>query len=481
MRLYVKSFSGENPMTHFPPQFQELIVNFSAAFGSTPTADSFLSLVLGWILCNARRTVSGVVRAAGPEAKKSHDAYQNFFSKSQWSMDDLWKMLFLLLVEVFVKTPSHFKKTSCPTIWLAGDDTLSKHYGRKIWGAGLYRDATRSSKKHTVYAWGLNWVVLAMVVKVPLFKDRYIALPICARLNPKSKDRNKAKTKKTTAKNKAKGKASQRKKTTVSIMDEMIKVVAHWQPEMQFLFCGDGAYASVARDLPENVHLVSRMRRDGKLFAPPPKKRKNNRGRWPKKGKRLPSPLLKAMHLKRGWKKRRIEMYGEIVNRLLYSFDALWYDVCPDSLIKIVIVRDPNGEKDDEFFFSTNLAMTPCDIVHCYSTRWAIEVVFREIKQYLGSDQPQARKKMAVLRIMPFCLWLNSVIKLWFVVESTTQQPVLLESDPWYAHKETISFQDMLGALRLHFWQDYISTWSTSEANLKKIGDFLVKSLAKVA
>ena len=83
-------FTEENGMANLPPQFQQLIWNFSSVIGTAPTAESFTVLVLGWILCHGRRTVSGVIRAAGPEASKSHDAYQNFFSKSQWSMEPLW-------------------------------------------------------------------------------------------------------------------------------------------------------------------------------------------------------------------------------------------------------------------------------------------------------------------------------------------------------------------------------------------------------
>lgn len=171
-------------MAALPLPLRKLMLDFSAAVGCSPTAESFL--VLGWILCNGRRTLSAVIRAAGPEARKSHDAYQNFFSKAKWSMEPLWKMLFLLLVKVLVTRRAESEEFSVGTLWLAGDDTLSKHYGRKIWGAGLYRDAVRSSKKHTAYAWGLNWVVLAMVAKVPLLKERFIALPLYARLNPKT-------------------------------------------------------------------------------------------------------------------------------------------------------------------------------------------------------------------------------------------------------------------------------------------------------
>ena len=209
-----------------------------------------------------------------------------------------------------------------------------------------------------------------------------------------------------------------KKKTTVALMIDMVNTVADWLPQAQFLFCGDGAYACMAGDLPENVQLVSRIRCDAAIYEMPPKKKKKGRGRPPKKGKRKPTPQEMAKMVGNRWVKCKIDMYGEIVERKLYTFNALWYKVCPDKQVKIVIVRDPEGKKEDEFFFTTELTMSAQAIVYCYTGRWSIEVVFRETRQYLGMDQPQARKKEAVLRITPFCLWLNSVIKLWFILES---------------------------------------------------------------
>ena len=76
-------------MEHFPMLFQELLATFSCAF-STPTRYSLLAITLGWILCSAKRTMTGIIRAAGSHAPNSHDAYQGFFSKAQWDMDTLW-------------------------------------------------------------------------------------------------------------------------------------------------------------------------------------------------------------------------------------------------------------------------------------------------------------------------------------------------------------------------------------------------------
>ena len=466
-------------MEHFPFSFQQLLTSFSVILGSSPTAQSFLTLVVGWILCNGRHTLSAVIRAAGPEAIKSHDAYQNFFSQSKWSMDSLWKLLFIYLVKTFHSALEPSPHTSAPVIWIAGDDTLVKHYGRKIWGAGLYRDAVRSSKKHPAYAWGLNWVVLAMIVKVPLIKDRFIAFPILARLNPKN-SQSKDSSAPENEKKKSKGKGRTNKVTTVTLMEEMVRTVASWLPEAKFVFCGDGAYACMAGGTPKNVTVVSRIRRDAALYGLPQPKRENTKGRKAKKGKRLLSPQDMASKVGKQWKTYNIDLYGKIVERQLYTYQALWYEVCADELVNIVIVRDPEGKSEDEYFFTTDLNMTPEEIVLCYTGRWAIEVVFRETKQYLGMNQPQARKKEAVLRLTPFCLWLNSMIKLGYILGSRQEQPLHIENDPWYPHKDTISFQDMLTSLRLHFWQNFIFSKSTFQDDSEKIGEFIIKSISRV-
>lgn len=451
-------------MEYLPSDFLALVRQFADCLGYAPNGPSFATLVLGWVLCHGRHTLSGVVRAAGPFAPKSHDAYQNFFSKSKWNMDTLGRGLFHLLVAAFASEGS--------PLMIAGDDTLAKHRGPKIWGAGLYRDAVRSSRRHPAYAWGLNWVVLVMVVPVRLLnKEHLIAFPVLARLNVKDPPA------------KRKGRGARHKKTTVTLMADMIRIVAQWMPQAPFLFCGDGAYACLAGALPANVHLVSRMRCDAALYAPGPKRRrKGQRGPLRKKGKRLPTPQRRAQRVHHtAWRAMRLVLYGETVERLVYDFTALWYEVRPDQPVRIVCVRDPKAKRNDEFFFTTDLRMTLRDILQSYAGRWSIEVVFRECKQYLGMNDPQARTKNAVLRMTPFCLWLNALIKYWFLHLPSQHQQAALPTDPWYTHKDTVSFQDMLTALRTHFWHSLFSTKSTYSRQFAKILPFIVKSLAKVA
>jgi len=446
-------------MEHLSLVFQELLANFSCAF-STPTRYSLCAITLGWILCSRKRTMTGMIRAAGTHAPKSHDAYQGVFSKAKWDMDTLWELLGGILCNLLPKDKP---------ILLVGDDSLIKHSGRKIWGAGLYRDAVRSSKKYPAYAWGLHGVVLTLVIELPFLSGHRLALPIMARLNPKAPS------------SKKKGRGSAKKHTTVSLMSEMIHRIATRMPERRFVVCGDGAYASVAKQLPDNVQLVSRIRKDAALFAPPPPKKTRKPGRPRKRGKRLPSPKEMAPADPKNWLLLKVNLYGKIVRRQVFQLQALWYEVSPNRPVHIVIVRDPQSRCPDEFFFTTDLALSAAEIIDIYTGRWPIEVVFRESKQYLGIQDSQARKQQAVLRTTPFCLWLNSLIKVWFILENKNKKMVVPKHDPWYPSKTTISFQDMLKALRRTFWVDLFSGMSTSADNFEKLHRYVINSLSNVA
>lgn len=226
--------------------------------------------------------------------------------------------------------------------------------------------------------------------------------------------------------------------------------------------------------------MVSRIRKDAALFAPPALKKTNKPGRPRKKGKRLPSPKDIAPADKKNWLVLKLNLYGNIVRRQVFQSQALWYEVSPNRPVTIVLVRNPQNACADEFFFTTDLTLSTAEIIYIYTGRWPIEVVFREAKQYLGIQDSQARKQQAVLRTTPFCLWLNSLIKVWFILENKDKKIVVPKHDPWYPSKTTISFQDMLNALRHTFWSNLFSGMSTSDDNFEKLHRYVINSLSNV-
>lgn len=77
-----------------------LLQQFFPAF-TTPGAQVFLALIRGWVLCTARRTITGILPFADPKGQHAHDAFHRFLPDGRWDMNVLWKLLTILLVKTF--------------------------------------------------------------------------------------------------------------------------------------------------------------------------------------------------------------------------------------------------------------------------------------------------------------------------------------------------------------------------------------------
>ena len=87
----------------------------------------------------------------------------------------------------------------------------------------------------------------------------------------------------------------------------------------------------------------------------------------------------------------------------------LWYAVCPDRPVLLDIVRDPDRVERNDFFFTTDLAMIPAQLVNHYAGRWSAEDTFRNAKQFLGGQEPQPWQHQGSERAAALSFWLYSV------------------------------------------------------------------------
>ena len=414
---------------------------------TAPSFAIFTDLATGWVCAPGRRTITGMINVADPAGRRAHDSYHRFVRDGVWHMDDLWRLLARHAIGRF--TPGG------GMVELACDDTLFHHAGRKVEGAGVFRDAVRSTIGRVVYARGLNLVVITLRITAP-WGGTPIALPVNVRLHKKSDDT-----------------------TTVEHAAAMMRELAGWLPDREFHLCADGAYATLAgADLPR-THLTSRMRRDAALFeAAPP--RTGKRGRPRMRGERLPTPPeLAAQSRKRDWKKVTVDARGRNVERLVYVRDVLWYRVNKHGLVRLVIVRDPDEVEPDDFFITTDTDATGAQVASRYAGRWAIEVCFRDVKQDLGGQNPQSWKRRGPERAAALSLWLHALIWCWYLDTHPTGETWITR--PWYPHKKTPSFLDALAALRRVQWSQRITTMSRSGAEEPKITETLLDTLAYAA
>lgn len=239
--------------------FPQLLQCFSTCFTS-PSFDSFLQLMSGWVLNLGRHTVTGTVRASGAVRNKHICSFHRFFSRGRWNPDDVGLIVAGLIIALLdVHLP----------IRLIVDDTLGRHTGKRIAGASMHRDPLLSTIKRAAFHWGHVWVVLA--IEVELFERRW-ALPVLCRLH-RSKKRCAAEKR-------------PHRKTTEEAR-ELVELLVTKYPDRSFQLLGDAAYtnSSLIKDRPVNVTLIGRGRLDAVLYAPPPKRRPGQMGRPRVRGK----------------------------------------------------------------------------------------------------------------------------------------------------------------------------------------------------
>jgi hypothetical protein len=422
-----------------------LLAGVRAGF-TAPGFAIFTDLVTGWVLAPGRRTITAMLTLADPAGRRAHDAYHRFVRDGAWSMHRLWRVLAVHAITAFA--PDGVIALDC-------DDTLYHKAGHKVNGAGVFRDAVRSTVRRVVYALGLNLVVVTLRVSPP-WGGCPIAVPVNARLHTKND---------TT--------------TTLEHAAAMIRELADWLPERCFHLCADGAYASLTGAGLPRTHLTSRIRRDAALYeqAPP---RTGKRGRPRTRGARLPTPPKLAAQARPGhWQTVTVDVRGKTLQRLVHVRDVLWYTVNRRDLLRLVVVRDPAGVEPDDYFITTDLTAGGGDVASRYAGRWSIEVCFRDVKQDLGGEDPQSWKRKGPERAACLSLWLHGLIWCWYLDTHPTGRTWFPR--PWYTRKATPSFLDALAALRRTLWAQRITALSASAQDNTEITDALLRTLAYAA
>lgn len=108
---------------------------------------------------------------------------------------------------------------------------------------------------------------------------------------------------------------------------------------------------------------------------------------------------------------------------------------------------------------------------------WYIEVAFADAKQQLGFHDPQVYCASSVRRAAPLAWLAGSLVVLWYVL-SGQDGPQAARERPWYRHKVTPTFADMLASCRLCHWQAWLDAKSASKAELDEKWEWLLNYIA---
>ncbi len=413
---------GVAAVSQVPSSLQGVLVLLGPCF-SHPTFQTFSALLVGSVARVRDCTVTGMLQAAGLAGVWHHSRAHDFFARRRWEPDELGLRLLDFLVVTFVKAGA--------PIHVAVDDTLFGRSGRHVFGAHYLHDGAQPEGSGRRTRWGNCWVVVVLVVQLDCLGGRAVGLPILFRLfRPKSD-------------------ADPGRPSQPELARLLIDMVIARFPARAVELVMDGAYATKAwRGLADRVSVTTRMRSNAAVFelAPP---RTGKRGRPALKGARMASLAQLAA----------TAVFGPVTitgpggrsrTEDVWRTTCLWYGPFHTRAITLLLIRSPGRtEGFDVALASTDPDATAGELIARYDSRWTIETAHQEAKAN-GVGQARNRVENAVQRTVPFGFLAQTITITWYALHGDPDADLHARrrDAPWYRQKTTISYTDMLAALR---------------------------------
>ncbi len=428
---------------HLPKPARSLFDALAGSF-TRPTFLRVVVLALATLLTVGQRTVCNLLRTLGVLAPGHPSSYHRVFCKRRWSC---WRLAQDLATWVF----DHL--VSPGRVLLAGDDTVDGHKGAKVFGKGCHRDPVRSTHSMIVFRWGHKWVVLSVLVRFP-FTCRLWALPVLVALYRTEKDN---------------AQAGRRHKTPARLLRQLGCVVLRWFRSRCFVLAADGNYGSheMARFASRRrgrLTLVSKFYPDAQLYEPPPPYAGYGRPRV--KGAKLPTPEQVVARSSRT--QRQVAWYGGGRRDVaIVSGTGQWYKTGQGLVaVRWVFVHDLTGSHRDEYFFSTEVAMSAPGVIETYVGRWNEETTFQEMRSYLGLETTRGWKEQTVLRMAPCLFGLYTVVAALY--SQLPKRYARLRAVQWQG-KQDVTFSDAISAVRRWLWLEWVFAHPGHKAVFEKL------------
>ncbi len=421
------------PDLHLPPSFLVWLAPFLAAF-SRRSRSTTAALAMGALLAVGPRTVTNCLRALGLAEHPSFTAFHRVLNRNTWSGLALARTLLRMVVATFVPSGS---------IIIGVDHTLERRRGPRIGPAGRFYDASLRADMPNPTSRGLRWLSAMVLVDVP-FAGRVWALPVLTALTP----------------NKAWSERNGRRHRPVTEWARLVLLtLKRWLPNRPIVAVMDGEFAALEllHALRPSMAVITRMRKDARLFEPPPC-HDDKPGRARQKGQR--QPLLSARITDPATRWQRVAQASRTSWRsagwIEYAHGtALWHHGGkPIVPILWVLVRYPDARREPEAFLCTDTQADPRDVLDCFNRRWAVETTYEEARAHLGMETQRQWSDPAVFRTTPLLLGLYSVVTL-YVHQNAERFALSPRRAAWYP-KPAPTFADALARLRRHLWFERI-------------------------
>ena len=195
----------------------------------------------------------------------------------------------------------------------------------------------------------------------------------------------------------------------LELVREVIRRLRALGSRAGWLLIVDGAYAArplLRPLLADGVHIISRLRRDARLFDLP-SPTKGRRGR-PRIYGAHRIHLAKRAGRRDGWQTISFLCRGVQITRRCKTFLATTR--LTGGVVRVVLLEHAPGNW--AAYFSTDSTLDAKSILEIGAERWAIEETFHDVKEVWGAGQQQVRNVWSNMGCWHLNTWLYSLVEL---------------------------------------------------------------------
>ena len=452
------------------------------AFAQERTWRRARTLALSALVGLGRRTVTGMLCAGAQQGVDWSAAYR-LFERERFDCGALFSPARQAVC-------SHLGETDPLVVLL--DDTLVRKRGRRVFGAAWKRDPLGPPFCNNV-VWGQRFLQLSAALPEGVGPHRARGIPIDLAHCPLPK---KPRRKASLAEWEEYGRLQKTMKVSAVGAARLKELRARLNADpggmgRPVIVAVDGTFTNrtVFRDLPEKTTVIGRIRKDSRLFLPPPPKDTPRRGRRRWYGEALPTPEQIRQDPTLPWITVPAYGSGQVHRFEVKTLAPVRWRGSGDRNVRLVVIRPlayrpRKGARllyrDPVYLVCTDPDLPLGQLLQSFLWRWEIEQNFRDEKTVLGVGEAQVRTQAAVETVP--CFVVAAYACLLLASAEVGQGRIELPLPKWrrMASGERDSTPRLIGALRSQLWGralgvklTHFVTTTESKTNDDQIADAL--------
>jgi len=419
------------------------------AFKQARTWQRAKTLAEGILTCAGRGTISGWLIGSGQQFRDWSAAYR-LFKGSRLNVSAIFSVIRKEVIAI--------NDCNEQNIYVHMDDTLLRKTGKKVSGAKWLRDPL-GPPFQTNLVWGQRFlqISISQFAKMGAVPSKTIPIEMAHCPLPVKP-----------------GKGAEQglweeyqecqKKLKLSVIgSEKIDLLRQnldkdGYQDKKLVVSVDGSYTNqtVLKNLPENVTIIGRIRKDCKLNKLPEQTAQTGRKRI--YGAELPTPEQIRRSDDYEWQFVNGYSAGNVHTFKIKTINDIRWRKAGEKNLRLLIIK-PVGYRlrkkseilyrDPIYLICTDTELPIDKIVQAYLWRWGIEVNFREQKTNLGCGQAQVRKEIPCEKVPAFLTGIYSMMLLSGIKSDQIQLP----RAKWYSKKNsTQTTGDIINNFKANIW-----------------------------